>query len=81
MQEYNKKQFLLPDGINSMAAVQTKIHEDGRAVLRISDCHQSIKIWNNINNENERDDMIEKLSRLQTAIEELKIAVLNSNQE
>ena len=39
---YNKKAFLAPNSINSMAAIFTKIHKDGTAVIRISDCHNSV---------------------------------------
>ena len=36
---FNKKEFLAPEGIRSMAAVHAKIKDDGTAIVRISDCN------------------------------------------
>lgn len=81
MNIYNQNKFLAPESINSAAIVQTKIHENGIAILRISDCNRSIKIWNDLNDSNGRDEMIEKLSTLQTAIEKFKNEVLKVDYE
>ena len=61
---YNVKSFLAPKCIKSMSAVHTKIYSDGTAIVRISDCHQSIKIWNNLNDRHEVLEMAEKLTQL-----------------
>ncbi len=80
--KYNKKVFLAPDSIHSMSAIYCKVYEDGKAVIRISDCNNSIRFWNEIENKEGRDEMILKVVRLQrnlsaflrylTAIDEVK---------
>lgn len=67
---YNKKMFLSAKSIRSMAAVHTKIMEDGIAILRISDCNQSIRIWNNLNEKIEVEEMIVKVSNLMAVLSE-----------
>jgi hypothetical protein len=62
---YNKKMFLAPDSINSMAAIHCKIKEDGIAMIRISDCNNSIRIWNDFNSEKEKKEMLLKIEILQ----------------
>lgn len=61
---YNRKVFLLPDGILSMAAIHCKVKESGEAQIRIADCNNTIKLWNDINTPEGFDDMIEKVSNL-----------------
>lgn len=61
---YNVKEFLAPKCIKSMSAVHTKIYSDGTAIVRISDCHNSIKIWNDLNNREEVLEMAEKVAQL-----------------
>jgi hypothetical protein len=74
---YNKKMFLCANSIRSMAAIHTKIKDDGIAILRISDCNNSIRIWNNLNNKIEVEEMIVKVSNLMAVLnefgEELKL--------
>jgi len=74
---YNKKAFLAPESILSMAAIHTKIKNDGIAILRISDCNQSIRIWNDLNNREEIAEMLYKISTIQDVLgdfaEELKL--------
>lgn len=77
MERFNEKRFLAPESIRSMAAVHAKIKPCGEGILRISDCNRTVKIWNNINNPEERDEMIEKLSRLISTIERFRDAVVN----
>lgn len=69
---YNKKSFLAPNSINSMSAVHCKIKSDGTAILRISDCNNSIRIWNDFNSKKERLEMIEKLTTLIDHIENFR---------
>lgn len=66
----NRKVFLAPDSIRSMSAIFTKIYEDGTAIIRISDCHQSIKLWNNLNNRSEVLEMLQKIETLQEMLSE-----------
>lgn len=61
---YNKKAFLAPASINSMAAIFTKIHKDGTAIIRISDCHNSIKLWNDLNDEKQVHELLQKANML-----------------
>ena len=68
MKTYNKKEFLLPNGEWSMAAFHAKIHEDGIASLRISDCNRTIKLWNDFNNPMEALEMYNKLLALNKGI-------------
>jgi hypothetical protein len=58
---YNEKAFVAPTSINSMSAIHAKLYEDGTAVLRISDCHGSIKWHNNINFQPEVKEFLEKI--------------------
>lgn len=67
---YNKKMFLSAKSIRSMAAVHTKIMEDGTAILRISDCNNSIRIWNNLNEKIEVEEMVVKVSNLIAVLHE-----------
>ena len=69
---YNKKEFLAPRSINSMAAIFTKIHKDGTAIIRISDCHNSIKLWNDLNDENQVHEMLQKANMLISMIVEFR---------
>lgn len=61
---YNKKKFLAPDSILSMAAIHTKIKPDGEASIRISDCNRSIKIWNDLNDKKQTKEMLLKIDSL-----------------
>jgi hypothetical protein len=69
---YNKKSFLAPDSILSMAAIHTKIKPDGEASIRISDCNRSIKIWNDLNDKKQCREMITKIESLITGLTEFK---------
>ncbi len=59
---YNKKEFLAPDCIKSMSAIHTKIYPDGTGIIRISNCHNSIKIWNNIGDKEEVKEFVDKIN-------------------
>lgn len=58
---YNRKVFLAPNSIRSMSAIHAKIKEDGTAIFRLSDCNNSIRWWNDLNNQEEVLEMVEKL--------------------
>lgn len=69
----NKKIFLAPTSIKSMAAAHAKIYSDKKEyVLRISDCHNTIKLWGKIDNEEDLIEGIEKLENLEKLAAELK---------
>lgn len=74
---YNKKAFLAPDSIRSMAVIHTKILKEGTAILRISDCNNSVRIWNDLNDKEEVKEMLKKTESLRDMLwdfqEELKL--------
>ncbi len=74
---YNQKSFLAPNSINSMAAMFTKIYKTGIAIIRVSDCNRTIKIWNDLNSKDEVHEMLGKIdtmiSMLQSFREQVKI--------
>lgn len=74
---YNKKVFLAPNIITSMAVIHTKIKPCGEAQIRISDCNSSIKLWNDLNDKSQAAEMLQKvetlLSNLEAFRDELKI--------
>lgn len=61
---YNQKAFLAPKSILSMAAIHTKIKDDGIAIVRISDCNGCVRIWNDFNTKEGKLEMIEKVDML-----------------
>lgn len=61
---YNQKAFLAPKSILSMAAIHAKIKDDGTAIVRISDCNNSVRIWNDFNTKEGKLEMIEKVDML-----------------
>ena len=69
---YNQKRFLVPNSIRSMAVIFTKIHKDGTAIIRISDCNRTIKLWNNLNEPEEVHEMMTKIETLQIELEKFK---------
>ncbi|HRZ96847.1 MAG TPA: hypothetical protein P5084_04780 [Paludibacter sp.] len=69
---YNKKQFLLPESHRSMSCYHAKVMEDGIMKLTIHDCKRSVQLKNDLNNEDEIDEAIEKLNNFAEGILELK---------
>lgn len=69
---YNKKQFLLPDSHRSMSCYHAKVMEDSIMKLTIHDCKRSVQLKNDLNNEDEIDEAIEKLNNFAEGILELK---------
>lgn len=74
---YNQKKFLAPESIRSMAAVHAKILSDGTAILRVSDCNTSVRIWNDFNSKEGKLEMIEKLDVLIEQLFEFKKEVIS----
>ena len=61
---YNKKNFLLPDSHRSMSSYHAKVMEDGIMKLTIHDCKHSIQLKNDLNNQEEIKEAIDKLKEL-----------------
>ena len=74
---WNSKEFIAKASINSMSAIHTKILEDGIAVVRLSDCHGSIKWHNDMNDKKEIIEFMEKIDTVVAHLtkfrEEIKI--------
>lgn len=68
---YNKKHFLAPSSIDSMSAIHCKV-KDNRAIIRISDCNNSIRLHNDITNALELQEMIEKITVLKKELTKFK---------
>ncbi len=67
---YNKKAFLLPDSIRSMAAFHAKIMPDGLYMFRVHDCLTGIRLIGNVTNPEEATEAVAKLRSLaQAAVE------------
>jgi hypothetical protein len=69
---YNQKNFLAPKSINSMAAIHCKIKKEGTAIVRISDCNHSVRLWNDFNNPKEKEEMIDKIDMLILELDSFK---------
>lgn len=61
---YNKKAFLAPASLLSMAVIHTKIKPCGEGQIRISDCNNTIKIWNDLNDKSQVHEMLQKANLL-----------------
>jgi hypothetical protein len=67
-EEYNKKAFLLPDGVHSMAAYHAKLYSDGSYQFRIHDCYTGICLRGKLETEQDFDDAFTKLKNLAEAV-------------
>ncbi|WP_390450890.1 hypothetical protein [Chryseobacterium sp. Alg-005] len=74
---YNKKTFIAPNSIDSMSAIHCKIYDDGKAIVRLSDCHGSIRWHNQITDLKERKEFLEKLGNSITELQNLKNHIEN----
>ncbi|WP_445453129.1 hypothetical protein [Flavobacterium sp. 25HG05S-40] len=72
---FNKKRFIAPESLMSMAVIHTKIKPCGEVQIRISDCNNTIKIWNNLNDPDQVEEMLTKIVNLKEALSELEINV------
>jgi hypothetical protein len=68
---YNIKRFLLPDSQRSMSCYHAKILEDKLLKFTIHDCQKSIQLKNDLNNPEEIEEAIEKLTNLADGISDL----------
>ena len=55
-----------------MAVIFTKIYKDGTAIIRISDCNRTIKLWNDMNEPEQVEEMLTKITTIQKALDEFK---------
>lgn len=69
---YNVKAFLCPNSHRTKANYHAKVMEDGVMKITISDCFRSIQLWNDLNNNEERGEAIEKLFALEEAAHKLR---------
>lgn len=65
--QYNKKGFLLPDSIKSMAAYHAKIMEDGKYMFRIHDCLGGVRLVGDMTDQTDLTESVEKLRCLASA--------------
>lgn len=65
---YNKKAFLLPDSINSMAAYHAKLFPDGKYVFRIHDCLSGIRLTGELKQESDFLDAFQKAIELSSGL-------------
>jgi hypothetical protein len=72
---YNRKGFLLPDSIHSMAAYHAKIYEDGTYRFRIHDCLTSIRLIGKLETEQDFNEAIQKCDNLAQALTEFAFYV------
>lgn len=63
-----------------MAVVFTKIYKTGIAIIRISDCNKTIKLWNDLNDKKQVSEMLEKIDNLQQALVALRAEVVLKNE-
>lgn len=73
---YNKKIFIAPDSLLSMAAMHTKIKPCGEAQIRISDCNTTIRIWNDLNDKTEIKEFLTKIDNMMDMLSEFKQEIL-----
>jgi hypothetical protein len=59
-----------------MSAIHTKIYKDGTAIIRISDCHNSIKIWNNTGDKEEVKEFVDKINTMINSLNDFRNEIL-----
>lgn len=69
--KYNEKQFLLPESPNSMACYHAKIDDKYNMKLTIHDCNGSIRLHNDLNSPEGVREAIDKLTVLESGIQDL----------
>ncbi len=67
LDRYNKKAFLAPDSIDSMAAYHAKIKSDGVYLFRIHDCLTSVRLHGDLTDPVQVKEAVEKLMNLSRA--------------
>lgn len=72
---YNRKGFLAPDSIHSMASYHAKIYEDGSYRFRIHDCITSIRLIGKLETEQDFTEAIQKTENLAKALNDFAFHV------
>jgi len=77
IEQYNRKAFLLPNHISSMACVHSKIYYEPRREyqVRIHDCNHGIKLWGKLENEDDYKLAIAKMDALIQEVRYMKFAL------
>jgi len=75
---YNKKGFLLPNSILSMACYHAKVKENGEYQFRLHDCNIGIRLIGDLNDPTQRDEAVEKLFQLALAATELRNFIITN---
>lgn len=70
IKQYNKKGFLLPDSIKSMAAYHAKIMPDGKYLFRIHDCVGGVRLVGDVTDPVDVRESVEKLRCLAASASE-----------
>jgi hypothetical protein len=65
---YNRKGFLCPESIHSMAAFHAKIYENGEYRFRIHDCLTSIRLIGKLETEQDFAEAVLKCDNLAKAL-------------
>lgn len=72
---HNKKVFLSPESVTSSSMIHTKIKDNDRACIRISDCNRTILLWNDIDEPDGKEEMFQKIDTLIRELSGLKLAI------
>ncbi len=72
IKHYNKKEFLLPESINSCALYHAKIREDGTCMFRIHDCITGIRLVGNVTSPTDVEEAKAKLLKLEQGVKEFR---------
>lgn len=72
---YNRKGFLCPDSIHSMASYHAKIYENGEYRFRIHDCLTSIRLIGKLETEQDFAEAVQKTGNLAKALYEFSYHV------
>ena len=80
IKQYNKKAFLLPDSIMSSASYHATITADGTYTFRIHDCITSVRLWGDLNDNQDVREAVDKLNRLSLAAKDFANFIYNNYQ-
>jgi hypothetical protein len=75
---YNKKEFLLPDSINSCARYHAKVFDDGKYIFRVHDCITGIRLTGDLNTPDNVSEAYNKVTTLIKGLEEFRDFVLDN---
>jgi hypothetical protein len=78
IKQYNKKGFLLPESIKSMAAYHAKIMPDGKYMFCIHDCVTGVRLLGDLNDDADVREAVDKLNRLSLAAKDFANFIYNN---